>query len=180
MGATRNLESERPVLNSVPATNGSVRKRTEFIVVNPALPPKMAVSCMDTARTSSSTPKSLDGKLWGHFRLVSYSALPNSFCAASSFAFGGPLCGTQLHFLVGSATWRPEVSPHNAEAIAMVGGPTTDDLEGSKGRILRFVLAVGILTACLIAVFLFIGFGGFGFDKSLGPTQSPALSGSTK
>ena len=51
----------------------------------------------------------------------------------------------------------------------MAGRPTTDDLEGSKRRILRFVLAVGIVTACLIALFLFIGFGGFGFDKSVAP-----------
>ena len=55
----------------------------------------------------------------------------------------------------------------------------TDDLEGSKGRIFKFVLAAGILTVCLIALFLFIGFGGFGFDKSMASTQSPALSGST-
>jgi uncharacterized RDD family membrane protein YckC len=55
----------------------------------------------------------------------------------------------------------------------------TDDLEGSKGRVLTFVLAVSIVTACLIALFLFIGFGGFGFDKSVAPTQSPAPSGST-
>jgi hypothetical protein len=55
----------------------------------------------------------------------------------------------------------------------MAGRPMTDDLEGSKGRVLRFVL---IVTACLIALFLFIGFGGFGFDKSVAPTQS---SGST-
>jgi hypothetical protein len=55
----------------------------------------------------------------------------------------------------------------------------TDDLEGSKGRVSRFVLAIGIVTACLIALFLFVGFGEFGFDKSVAPTQSPAPSGST-
>jgi hypothetical protein len=55
----------------------------------------------------------------------------------------------------------------------------TDDLEGSKGRVSRFVLAIGIVTACLIALFLFIGFGEFGFDKRVAPTQSPAPSGST-
>ena len=54
-----------------------------------------------------------------------------------------------------------------------------DDLEGSKGRVLSLVLAIGIVTACLITLFLFIGFGGFGFDKSVAPTQSPAPSGST-
>ena len=61
----------------------------------------------------------------------------------------------------------------------MAGRPMTDDLEGSKGHVLRFVLAVGIVTACLIALFFFIGFGGFGFVRSVAPTQSPAPSGST-
>ena len=64
-------------------------------------------------------------------------------------------------------------------AIVMGGRPMTDDLEGSKGRVSRFVLAIGIVTACLIALFLFIGFGEFGFDKRVAPTQSPAPSGST-
>jgi hypothetical protein len=61
----------------------------------------------------------------------------------------------------------------------MAGRPMTDDLEGSKGGVLRSVLAVGIVTACLSVLLLFIGFGGFGFDKSVAPTQSPAPSGST-
>src|SRR3974390_360369 len=61
---------------------------------------------------------------------------------------------------------------HDSGAIVMAGRPMTDNLEGS--RVSRFALAIGIVTACLIALFLFIGFGEFGFDKSLTPTQSPA------
>ena len=52
----------------------------------------------------------------------------------------------------------------------------TDDLEGSKGRVVGFVLSIGIMTAFLIALFLLIGFGGLGFDKSVVPTQSLAPS----
>ena len=61
----------------------------------------------------------------------------------------------------------------------MAGRPMRDHQEGSKGRVSRFVLVIGIVTACLIALFLFIGFGEFGVDKSLAPTQPPAPSGST-
>jgi hypothetical protein len=48
--------------------------------------------------------------------------------------------------------------------------------QGSKGRVARFLMAIGIVTACLITLFLFVGFGGFGFDKSVAPTP-PAPSG---
>jgi hypothetical protein len=73
----------------------------------------------------------------------------------------------------------PFVGQTKVGGIVMAGRPMTDNLEGPKDGVLRFVLAVGIVTACLIALFLFIGFGGFGFDKSVAPTQSPAPSGST-
>jgi hypothetical protein len=42
----------------------------------------------------------------------------------------------------------------------------TEDQEGPRRRsVLGSVLALGIATACLIALFLFIGFGGFGYVK---------------
>jgi hypothetical protein len=62
-------------------------------------------------------------------------------------------------------------------------GPTSDDLEGLKSGA-RYV-TLGIFAACLIVLFLLIGFGTFGTDESGGPirpqptTQSPASSGST-
>ncbi len=50
-------------------------------------------------------------------------------------------------------------------------------LESSKDS--EWLLTLDILTACLIVLLLVLGFGGFGFDKSVAPTQSPAPSGST-
>jgi hypothetical protein len=66
--------------------------------------------------------------------------------------------------------------------IVMAGRPITD-LEDSEGGA-RLVLTLGILAACLIVLFLLIGFGVFG-SETMAPntpqptTQSPAPSGST-
>jgi hypothetical protein len=41
--------------------------------------------------------------------------------------------------------------------------PMTENQERPRRSVLGSVLVIGMATACLIALFLFIGFGGFGY-----------------